>query len=146
MSSTDLEWAVAVWCLHHGDCGGAWPPLTGMSPSVAVAPAHIAHHHAVTLTLGSVVAEALTLIHRAGAVVEKRGVLLPHPTCVVRVALDQAAAAPRNQLDGSVQGDGREALTPKAALDQDAGDSIVGQSLGSGQVLLTVMNARQLFR
>jgi hypothetical protein len=58
----------------------------------------------------------------------------------VRVALDQATASLRDQLDGSAQGHRRQALTAKAALDQDAGDPVVGQSLGSGEVLLAVMD------
>ena len=59
----------------------------------------------------------------------------------MRVALDQAAAGLRDQLHGSAQGDRRQAPTAKAALDQDAGDPVVGQSLGSGHVLLAVMDA-----
>src|SRR3954447_9222105 len=46
---------------------------------------YLAHHHAVALALGPVVGEAFALVHRAGAVVEERRVLLPHPTGVVRV-------------------------------------------------------------
>ena len=44
----------------------------------------------------------------------------------MRVALDQAAAGLRDQVDGSAQGDRREALPAEAALDQDAGDPVVG--------------------
>ena len=62
----------------------------------------------------------------------------------MRVALDQAAAGLRDQLDGSAQGERRQALSAKAALDQDAGDPVVGQSLGGGDVLLAVMDVRQL--
>lgn len=61
----------------------------------------------------------------------------------MRVALDQAAAGLRDQLDGSPQGDRREALLAEAALDQDAGNPVVGQSLGSGDVFLAVMDAGQ---
>src|SRR6266508_1864164 len=111
--------------------------------SVARARGHLAHHHAVAQALGPVVGEALALVHRAGAVVEERRVLLPDSAGVVRVALDQAAAGLRDQLDGSAQGDRRQALTAKAALDQDAGDPVVGQSLGSGDVLLAVLDVGQ---
>jgi hypothetical protein len=58
----------------------------------------------------------------------------------VRVALDQATTSLRDQLDGSAQGNRRQALTAKAALDQDAGDPVVGRPLGSGEVLLAVMD------
>jgi hypothetical protein len=58
----------------------------------------------------------------------------------VWVALDQTATGIRDQLDGSAQGDRRQAPTAEAALDQDAGDPVVGQSLGSGEVLLAVMD------
>src|SRR6476469_2668011 len=112
--------------------------------SVARARGHLAHQHAVALALGPVVGEALALVHRAGAVVEERRVLLPDPAGVVRVALDQAAPGPRDQVDGSAQRDRRQSLTAKAALDQDAGDPVVGQSLGRGDVLLAVMDAGQL--
>ena len=44
----------------------------------------------------------------------------------MRVALDQPTASLRDQLDGSAQGNRRQALTAKAALDQDAGDPAVG--------------------
>ena len=62
----------------------------------------------------------------------------------MRVALDQAAAGPRDQPDGSAQGDRRQALSATAALDQDAGDPVVGQSLGSGEVLLAVLDVGKL--
>ena len=62
----------------------------------------------------------------------------------MRVALDHAATGPRDQLDGSAQGDRRQAVTAQAALDLDAGDPVVGQSLGGGHVLLAVMDAGQL--
>src|SRR6476469_7996623 len=108
--------------------------------SVARARGHLAHHHAVALALGPVVGKALALVHRAGAVVEERRVLLPDPAGVVRVALDQAAAGLRDQLDGSAQGDRRQAPAAKAALHQDAGDPVVGQLLGTGEVLLAVLD------
>src|SRR3954453_10248830 len=151
--------------IEHGNRYPSWTPLTARSStrttsqaagsvgasvrerwtdSVARARGHLAHHHAVALALGPVVGEALALVHRAGAVVEERGVLLPDPARVVRVALDQAAAGLCDQLDGSAQGDRRQAVTAKAALDQDAGDPVVGQSLRSGQVLLAVVDVRQL--
>jgi hypothetical protein len=53
-----------------------------------------------------------------------------------------SVAGLRDQLAGSAQGDRRQALTAKAALDQDAGDPVVGQSFGSGEVLLAVLDAR----
>src|SRR5512144_2708684 len=121
-----------------------WQPANSPSSrraSVARARGHLAHHHAVALALGPVVGEALALVHRAGAVVQERRVLLPDPVGVVRVALDQAAAGLPDQLDGSAEGDRRQALIANAALDQDAGDPVVGQSLGSGDVLLAVMDA-----
>src|SRR5262245_54666757 len=59
--------------------------------SVGRARGHLAHHHAVAQALRPVVGEALALVHRAGAVVEERRVLLPDPTGVVWVAFDQAA-------------------------------------------------------
>src|SRR5262245_50802059 len=129
--------------------GGGAPASEGLrverwTGSVARARGHLAHHHAVALALGPVVGEALALVHRAGAVVEERRVLLPDPAGVVRVALDQATAGLRDQLDGSVQGGRGQALTAKAALDQDAGDAVVGQPLGSGEVLLAVLDAGQL--
>src|SRR3954451_5639874 len=111
--------------------------------SVARARGHFADHYAVALALGPVVGEALALVHRACAVVEERRVLLPDPAGVVRVALDQAAAGPRDQLDAA-QGDRRQAVAAKAPLDQDAGDPVVGQSLGSGDVLLAVLDVEQL--
>ena len=61
-----------------------------------------------------------------------------------RVALDQGVTGLRDQLDGSAQGNRRQALTAKAALDQDAGDPVVGQSLGSSDVLLAVMDVGQI--
>jgi hypothetical protein len=57
----------------------------------------------------------------------------------VRVALDQAAARLRYQVHGSAQGHRRHALAAADLLYLDAGDPVVGQLLGSGEVLLTVV-------
>src|SRR5918993_2301755 len=108
----------------------------GRFASTTQARGHRAHHHAVAQALGAVVGEALALVHRAGAVVEERRVLLPYPAGVVRVALDHAAARLRDQVYGSAQGDRRQALAAVDLLDLDAGDPVVGQALRGGEVLL----------
>ena len=95
----------------------AWSCWTGPG---ARARGHLAHHHAVALSLGPVVGEALALVHRARAVVEERRVLLADTTGVVGVALDPTSAGSGDQVDGSAQGDRRQAPTAKAAPDQDA--------------------------
>jgi hypothetical protein len=59
----------------------------------------------------------------------------------VRVALDHTAARLRNEVHGSVQGERRQAPSAVALLDLDAGDAVVGQSLGGGEILLAVMDA-----
>src|SRR5690606_21333503 len=73
---------------------------------------------------------ALALVHGARAVVEERGVLLADAAGVVRVTLDQAAAGLGDQLDGAVEGCRGQAAAAQAALDQDAGDAVIGQPLG----------------
>ena len=114
------------------------------SASVAFARSHLAHHHAVPQALGPVVGEALAFVHRAGAVVEERRVRLPNTAGVVGEALDQASAGLGDQVDGSAQGDSRQALTSMGALDLDTGDPVVGKSLGSGEILLAVVDVGQL--
>src|SRR4051812_1673667 len=97
------------------------PSVERRTGSDARARCDVAHHHAVDLALGPVVDEPRALVHRASAVVEEGRFFLPPPAGVVRVALDETAAGPRDQLDRSAQSDHRQPLTAAPALDLDAG-------------------------
>src|SRR5258705_9154247 len=100
----------------------------------------------MVLTLGPVVAEAGLLIEAARGVVEKRGRDLL-ALSVLRIALHDAAAALRDQVECATKRDTCDACPSIVSVDEDARDAIVGWLIGAGRlVLLSVMDVRELLR
>src|SRR5512133_1606960 len=100
----------------------------------------------MVLTLGPVVAEAGLLIEAARDVVEKRRRNLL-ALRVLRIALHDAAARCRDQVDGATKRDTCDAFPSIVPVDEDARDAIVGRLIRAGRlVLLPVMDVRELVR
>src|SRR6185436_17659965 len=100
----------------------------------------------MVLALGPVIAEAGLLIEAARGVVEKRGRNLL-ALRVLRIALHDAPAGLRDQVDGALKGDTCDALPPIVPVDEDARDAIVGRLIHTGRlVFLPVMDVRELVR
>jgi hypothetical protein len=87
---------------------------------------HGAAHDAVPRALAADEREARPLEEGARPVVE-HGLLLA--LRVVRVALDDATARLRDQVEGPLQRDGRQPLSPVAPVHEDAGDPVVGDEV-----------------
>lgn len=108
-----------------------------------------AAHHRILHALGTDEVEACALVHGPSAVVEERR-RQPLLSRDVGVTLHHAATCLRDQVERPLQGDGHQALTAKALVDEDAGDPIVRLDLPLGlqvsQILLAVVDVRQLRR
>ena len=94
---------------------------------------HGAAHDAVPGALAADEREARPLEEGARPVVE-HGLLLA--LRVVRVALDDATARLRDQVEGALQRDGRQPLSPVAPVHEDAGDPVVGDEVSSSSYCL----------
>src|SRR6266850_3509826 len=100
----------------------------------------------MVLTLGPVVAEAGLLIEATRDVVEKRGRNLLARR-VLRIALHDATARLRDQVDGTTKRHACDAFPSIVPVDEDARDPIVGRLIGAGRlVFLPVMDVRELVR
>src|SRR5690606_16550924 len=102
-------------------------------------------HDGVLQALGADVLEACLLVHRASPVVDER-VVHPLLADLVRVPLDDAAAERGNLLQRTGESHFGVALAAEALVDEDAGDAEVGYEVGFGEVLLAVLDVRQLIR
>src|SRR5690242_8966829 len=102
-------------------------------------------HHAVALTLRSLVAEPEPLVHGPGGVVEERSRGLLALGQVVRVRLDEAASFRGDQRQRTPHGDRGHSRTTVAAVDEQARDPVV-RHLGDALFpLLAVVDVRQLW-
>src|SRR6266850_7087494 len=100
----------------------------------------------MVLTLGPVVAEPGLLIEAARDVVEKRGRNLL-ALRVLRIALHDAPAGLRDQVEGTTKRDTCDAFLSIVPVDEDARDPIVGRLIRVGRlVVLPVMDVRELVR
>src|SRR6266496_2370504 len=100
----------------------------------------------MVLALGPVVAEAGLLIEAARGVVEKRGRHLL-ALRVLRIALHDAPALLRDQVEGTTKRDTCDAFPSIVPVDEDARDAIVGRVIRAGRlVFLPVMDIRELVR
>src|SRR4029450_8558953 len=98
----------------------------------------------MVLALGPVVAEAGLLIEAARRVVEKRGRNLL-ALRVLRIALHDAPARLRDQVDGATKRHTCDAFPSIVPVDEDARDAIVGRLVRAGRlVFLPVMDVREL--
>src|SRR5690606_34243546 len=102
-------------------------------------------HDGVLQALGADVLEARLLVHRAGPVVDER-VVHPLLADLVRVPFDDAAAERGDLLQRTGESHLGVALAAEALVDEDAGDAEVGYEVGFGEVLLAVLDVRQLIR
>src|SRR3954451_14820200 len=99
-------------------------------------------HDGVVLALGSYVAEAGLLEQTAGdAVEERRRDLLA--AGVLGVGLDHAAAGRRDQVEGALKREGRDAAAPVPLVDEEARQAVVGQAVQLRLVLLAVLDVLQ---
>src|SRR6185312_6388126 len=100
----------------------------------------------MVLALGPVIAEAGLLIEAARGVVEKRGRNLL-ALRVLRIALHDAPAGLRDQVEGATKRNTCDACPSIVPVDEDARDAIVGWLTGVGRlVFLAVMDVRELVR
>src|SRR6478736_8965607 len=100
----------------------------------------------MVLSLGPVIAEAGLLIEAARGVVEKRSRNLL-ALRVLRIALHDAPAVLRDQVEGAPKRDTCDAFPSVVPVDEDARDAIVGRLIRVGcLVFLPVMNVRELVR
>src|SRR5580765_6325298 len=103
-------------------------------------------HHAMVLSLRPVIAEAGLLIEAARGVVEKRSRNLL-ALRVLRIALHDAPAVLRDQVEGAPKRDTCDAFPSVVPVDEDARDAIVGRLIRVGcLVFLPVMDVRELVR
>src|SRR6266704_1341403 len=100
----------------------------------------------MVLALVPVIAEAGLLIEAARGVIEKRGRNLL-ALRVLRIALHDAPARLRDQVEGATKRDTCDAFPSIVPVDEDARDAIVGRLIGAGRlVFLPVMDVRELVR
>src|SRR5690606_25917352 len=100
-------------------------------------------HDGVLEALGADVLEACLLVHRASPVVDERVVHLLLAD-LVRVPFDDPASEGGDLLERTGESHLGVALTAEALVDKDAGDAEVGYEVGLGEVLLAVLDVRQL--
>src|SRR6266550_1903026 len=100
----------------------------------------------MVLALVPVIAKAGLLIEAARGVIEKRG-RSPLGLRVLRIALHDAPARLRDQVEGATKRDTCDAFPSIVSVDEDARDAIVGRLIGAGRlVFLPVMDVRELVR
>src|SRR4029079_16412063 len=100
----------------------------------------------MVLALGPQIGEARLLVEAARGVVEelRRDLLALR---VLRVALDHPAACLRDQVDGTTKRNAGDAFPSVVAVDEDAGEAVVGKLLHAIRlVVLPVMDVRELVR
>src|SRR6266699_3850578 len=97
----------------------------------------------MVLALVPVIAEAGLLIEAARGVIEKRGRNLL-ALRVLRIALHDAPARLRDQVEGTTKRNSCDAFPSIVPVDEDARDAIVGRVVGAGRlVFLPVMDVRE---
>jgi hypothetical protein len=95
--------------------------------------------------LGADELEASLLVDRTCSVVDER-VVHPLLTDLVRVPLDHTATLRCNQIERTGQSHLGVALSAVTPVDEDACDAVIGHHVGLSEVLLAVMDGRQLIR